>query len=174
MPSVKILLCGAVIILAGFFPLFFISSHGGGESLEKAVGDYLIDVGYDTPVSQGRDPVRFDFQLFSNVNQTKEEALFTSVWARIMEGDNLLFAGSFLKPTFGLTGMTYAFPKEGIYELAVRFQNGDAVLAQASFPFSVERGEGEVRKSRFSKEVFFGVLVGLFVGAIAAKFIFRG
>lgn len=174
MTSIKIVLCRVGISLAVFLPLVFVSAHGTGESLEKAVGDYVIDVGYDTQVPQGGVPVHFDFQLFSNINQTREAVLFTNVWVRVMEDKNLLFAGWLAKPTFGLTGITYSFSKEGVYELTARFQNGDATLAEASFPFPVERGEGEVRKSRFSKEVFFGLLVGLLIGAVAVKFIFRG
>lgn len=168
MKSNTISLRKIIISLFLLLPVFFVFAHGTGESLEKVVGDYVVDVGYDSFNPKAFESIRFDFQLLANGN--KESVPFTDTWVRIMDGNNLLFAGWLAKPTFGLTGMSYAFPKGGIYEITVRFQNDDTTVAETSFPFSVIEKE---QKSRFSKEVFLGLLIGLIVGVVAARFVFR-
>jgi hypothetical protein len=132
-----------------FLPAFFVSGHGTGQSLERAVGDYVVDVGYDSFEPRALESIRFDFQIF--LSESREPAPFTDTWVRVMEGDNLLFAGFLAKPIFGLTGMSYAFPAGGIYEVTVRFQNDDTTVAEASFPFPVaEKSKNPDFQKKFS------------------------
>lgn len=141
------------------------NAHGLGQSFEQKVGNYIIDVGYDSlnkAIPDG-EAVRFDFNLWAE-NKT-DIVDFNHVWVRITPKEKGLdFAGFLYRPEFLLTGMSYKFQKAGMYELTVRFlDKEDKNLAEAIFPFEVVSG-----KSNFSfnsVEVVLGAIMGLIVGA---------
>jgi hypothetical protein len=130
-----------VFFVLSFFSASFlftnpILAHGGGESLEKVVGEYKIDIGYDPAVLEGGSPAYFDFDLL--LNQTGERAEFSDIWVRIMLGKQAVFASGIHKPSFGNTTMVYTFPEGGEYELNVRFQNEGEEIVETLFPITVQ------------------------------------
>lgn len=148
-----------------FSPAIPVRAHGVGESLEKVVGEYLVDVGYDVLELRAGEPVRFDFTLWAS--DESEEVPFSDVWLRVSRGNTLVLAGGLHKPRFGKTGITYIFPEEGEYTLFVRFQNGDESLVETSFPLTVEEGnESASNASPVSKDLIIGAGIGLVVGSL--------
>ena len=115
-------------------------AHSTGISLEKTVGEYKFDIGYNPPVLEAMDPTSFDFNLL--LNKTGERVEFSDIWIRVVKGKKTVFASGIHKPSFGNTTMLYAFPQGGEYELMVRFQNQGEKLAEVSFPLVVEEAGG--------------------------------
>lgn len=164
------------IILTTFILFVFANlahGHSIGQSLEKQVGDYTIDIGYDSFVSEipAGEPVRFDFNLW---NRDKTEPLdFTTAWVRIapQNGQGFLFTGTLGVPDFGPTGMSYVFFSGGSYELTVRFQDKDKTFAEASFPLIVEGSAEENAKTQSTHNFLIGGFIGLVLGIIIALFL---
>ena len=145
-----------------------VEAHGLGQSLEKNVGDYILDVGYDAiDQIETNLAIRFDFNLWTKGKA--DMADFDHVWVRISPNDKgILFAGFLYRPEFLLTGMSYTFQKSGQYDLTVRFLNKeDKTIAEATFPLMVKRGEQE-RKSLF--QTLSAGIGGLIVGVVAVLF----
>ena len=171
-------LCIIIIAFAGssFFSSKGAHAHGIGQSLEKTVGEYFIDVGYNTLTIEEDQSVRFDFDLM--LNETREGVLFTDIWVRIMQGRQLVFAGSIKKADFGKTGISFTFPKSGEYELTTRFQKDGETLVEAPFSLTVERETvlttEDARTSRFSPETLVAALIGLILGFSMAFIFLRG
>ena len=133
----------ATIILL-FNVVVFASGHGLGQSFEKEVTGYVVDIGYDAPgaIISGQT-IRFDFNLWSDKGK-EEIADFSYVWVRIAPREGISFASFLHYPKPLLTGMSYTFQKSGQYELTARFlDKNDKALAEVSFPLIVERGEFE-------------------------------
>jgi len=112
-----------------------VTAHGGGVSQEEFKDGYFIDIGYQ------KDPlafeqVRLDFATYPE-NEPQTEDVFTDVWVRIVKDKELFFSGGIAKPVFGPTGLTYAFPEEGSYEVFVRFQNGIDMVVETSLILDV-------------------------------------
>ncbi|MCP6719991.1 MAG: hypothetical protein KJI72_01515 [Patescibacteria group bacterium] len=148
-----------------FSPTIPVRAHGVGESLEKVVGEYLVDIGYDAFELRAKESVRFDFSLWTS--DQSEEIPFTDIWLRISQNNKAVLAGGIQNPRFGKAGVTYAFPEKGEYTLFVRFQNGDESLVETSFPLAVEEGnESASNTSPVSKELLIGVGVGLVIGSL--------
>ncbi len=134
--------------------------HGFGQSLEKVVDNYIIDVGIDALDLVAGEPARFDFVLW---NKDRTEAVeFTDAWVRIAPAERgIVFAGNLYRPEFGSTGMTYVFPKGGDYELTVRFQkDGEQIANEVSFLLTVLAG------TESNSSSYRGVLLGGFLGLI--------
>jgi len=145
--------------------------HGFGQSFEKVVDDYMIDVGIDTLDLVAGEPMRFDFVLW-NKDRT-ETSEFTDAWVRIVPIDRgIVFAGNLHQPEFGSTGMTYVFPKAGDFELTVRFQNNGEPIVEASFPLRVGAGASE-SSGAFSKQLIMGLFLGFVAGASVVWFLRR-
>lgn len=149
-----------------FYPAIPVRAHEAGKSLEKVVGEYLVDIGYDVlDELRAKESIRFDFSLWTS--DRNEEIPFTDIWLRISQNNKAVFAGGIQNPRFGLAGITYAFPDKGEYTLFIRFQNGDESLVEASFPLTVEKGnESASNASPVSKELLIGVGIGLVVGSL--------
>lgn len=148
-----------IFLFSGFVLLGVAAAHGTGASLEKMVGEYKVDIGYDPPVLEAKDPIYFDFTLLS---ETGERAEFSDIWVRVMKGKQTAFATGIHKPSFGNSTMIYMFPEGGEYELKVRFQNEGEALAEASFPLAVEKAA-----TGAGFPGFIWLAAGLFGGAIA-------
>ena len=127
----------------------FVSAHGLGQSIEKTIGDYTVEVEYEAPELQAEEPVRLDFKISKKDMPGSVE--FTDTWVRIAQGTETIFVGSIHNPEFGKAGMTFTFPESVNYELSVRFQNKDQTLAEASFPLTVAAGEKQANSTRTSQ-----------------------
>jgi hypothetical protein len=136
-------------------------AHGTGASLEKIVGEYRLDIGYNPTILEAQDPSIFDFDLL--FDETGERAAFTDMWVRIVQGRKTVFASGIHKPDFGNTTMVYSFPEKGDYELTVRFQNEEEKIVEGSFLLEVQ-GRPEASGPGISFPWF---AVGIFIGIVA-------
>ncbi|OGZ44901.1 MAG: hypothetical protein A3C84_00870 [Candidatus Ryanbacteria bacterium RIFCSPHIGHO2_02_FULL_48_12] len=127
----------SIFFMSGFF-LFStttVSAHGTGKSIERVMGDYLVDIGYDPdPLRAGENSV-FDFVLKSGVD--KKEIPFTHVWVRLETGSGIVLAAGLKKAELGKTSLLYNFPVSGEYQLVARFQDGDKTLVEVSVPVAI-------------------------------------
>lgn len=174
-----------LILIIAFISLTYTSivfANGFGVTLDKVVGDYTANVDYDalSGIFTGQ-PVQFAFQLF---NKNRSQAVdFTNIWVNItpMETnkDNgytpPIFDGGIIRPGFSPAGMAFTFLAAGTYDLKLRFDNGDKTLAEATFPLTVEGGEGKtlVVNSNSTRNFLEGGLIGLILGPIAVWFFKR-
>ncbi len=157
-------------LLSMVFPLGSMQAHGTGESVEKVVGEYLIDIGYSLPELKAGAPVYFDFNIL--FNKTQENVAFTDIWVQIAKSSETFFASGISKARFGGTTMAYTFPTGGEYELKVRFQNEGETVEETSFPFQVAAGNAQLSKtSLFSPALFLGVFGGLLIGFFLSIFV---
>ena len=162
-------------------PLFVFGSavyaHGVGQSLEKVVGDYSVDIGYDTSPIIAGEAVRFDFNLQKEGVRFDAPPEFQDVWVRIAPqgGEGILFAGYLANLDFALSGMTYVFPRGGTYELAVRFEKDAKIVAETSFPLTVEAGGAHVSgiSGRWPVDAIIAGVGGLLLGSLLAFFFFK-
>ena len=163
---VKLFASVAVLCAVGGFA----SAHSTGQSFEKTVNGYVIDVGFDAVDLVAGEPVRFDAVLWSQ--DRSEMPDFTDVWVRLVPVESgIVFAGNIHRPVFGSTGMTYVFPKGGDYELTVRFQTDGEQIAEASFPLSV--GDDASNTSGSRQDALMGIFIGIFIGSITVWFLKR-
>jgi hypothetical protein len=126
-----------VLLFACVFLPMTVSAHSFGASLERIVGEYAIDIGYDPPVLVGGDRVVFDFNLLMPVASTSVP--FDYVWVRLRtEGQALLSTGVH-RADLGPTSLLLELPEEtkGDLEVYVRFQKEDETLAEADFVIPV-------------------------------------
>ncbi|MEK7464152.1 MAG: hypothetical protein AAB617_00010 [Patescibacteria group bacterium] len=149
--------------------------HGGGQTIEQSVGDYIIEVDYNSlsPEIRAQTSIRFDVGI-SNKDETETPG-FTDVWVTIAPNNSFdtVFAGDINKLEFGGTGFTFTFPKAGDYKLTARFQkNGKSFHEEASFPLTVVEEEvGDSPDNRYGSvvEIVIGVIIGLAIGFFLKK-----
>ncbi|MFZ2886923.1 MAG: hypothetical protein WA021_03835 [Minisyncoccia bacterium] len=115
-----------------------ISAHGTGASLERTVGDYWIDIGYDPAQLVGGDRIVFDFNL-ARASATTTRVNFGHVWVRLQSDGQTLLATGITHADIGPTSLLFMLPKdvEGELVLSARFQNDDLTLAETQFTISV-------------------------------------
>jgi hypothetical protein len=162
--SILISFCFAVLLSGSLY------AHGTGESLEKIVGEYNVDIGYDPVMLEAASPSFFDFDLVTE--ETGERAEFTDIWVRIVESKQTIFATGVHKPSLDNTTMVYTFPEGGEYEFKVRFQNDGEALAEASFPLTIEKattGAGLPGFIWLAAGVFVGAIAGFFAGFVRTR-----
>lgn len=144
-------------------------AHGLGQSLEKEVNGYLVDIGYDAvDVIEANNAIRFDFNLWEK--NRIDMANFDYIWVRISPSDRgISFAGFLYRPELLLTGMSYTFQNSGQYELTVRFlDKEDKILAETSFPLEVRGGDLE-RKALL--QALGSGIGGLIIGSVIVLFL---
>jgi hypothetical protein len=155
-----------VIALAMVLSLpFFVFGHGDGESLEKEVDGYLIDIGYNTTEFIVGSSVVFEF----DISKEEESVDFDDVWVRISEGNKTVFASGIYNAEFGGARMTYSFPSEGAYEFSVRFQDGSESITEAVFPIEVLPNSDEEDSQNWVLTALLGALVGAVAGVAAVR-----
>lgn len=144
-----------------------ISAHGGGVSHEEYKDGYFIDIGYQiNPIPF--EQMRLDFNTYPE-NDPSAENVFSDVWVRIVQNKELFFSGGIDKPVFGPTGITYAFPKAGTYEIFVRFQKDVDKVVETSFTITVVPNEDE----KLPFNLFMAGSIGFILGGVAVFLIFR-
>lgn len=161
-------------LFLGIFSINFIfgqsvAGHTLGQSFEKNINGYLVDVGYSAvdKVYAG-ETIRFNFNLWTD-KKNEEIADFDYVWVRIAPQEGISFAGFLHHPELLLTGMSYTFQDPGRYELTVRFlDKNEKPLTEASFPLVVERSFWGL-----SKEITSGAVAGIFIGSFLTFLLMR-
>lgn len=161
------------ISLLIFMPFFIFSSvsavyaHGIGLTIEgSTLEGYKTYLDANPIVPYQNEPTRLDFEIWNSEGKPMD---FTDMWVRIEKERGTVFAGPIMHARFGLTGFTTIFPFEGEYDILVRFQNGEKVLAETSFKLPVAGEQAGVRKPIFSLLV--AGSLGIFVGFVAMYFL---
>ncbi len=159
-----------IIAVSLLFATNLVLAHGTGQSFEKPVGDYLVDIGIDAVTSYAGEQIRLDFNLW---NKEKTESIdFSDVWVRIApkDGFGIVFAGYLDRPEFGLTGMTFTFPKGGDYQLTVRFnKDGEKIAEDVSFDTTVDDDPNAAGNGN----LFAGLIIGVVVTGTISFFLKR-
>lgn len=143
------------------------SAHRTGQSLEKVVGNYLVDVGYNAlGTIRAGEAIHFDFTLFDALQKTP--VAFTDVWTKISKDNVVVFAAGLQKKDILPAGMIYSFSESGNYELGLRFQNNDATLTETSFTITVESKDSPMTAE---STWFLAALAGFALGLGIALFL---
>ncbi|HSE34494.1 MAG TPA: hypothetical protein VLB83_00070 [Candidatus Paceibacterota bacterium] len=114
-------------------------AHGFGQTIQQESNGYLLAVDSASETLIAGSAERIGFDITPKVG-TGTPA-FSHVWIRIMSPDQtLLFAGFIVRSDIGQTGMTFAFPDEGTYEVALRFQDDATIVAEGTFLLPIAAG----------------------------------
>lgn len=148
---------------------FLVSAHGTGASFEQDAGTYRVDIGYEPEELRAGDTLLLNFNLLTSEGRP---ANFSSVWVRIEEGSESILATGVAKPAVGPATLLLTLPTSAEFTLHVRFERGETVLAEASFPFTVAPGE-ESRSNNDVGQWVFGGLAGLILGMLGTLLLGR-
>lgn len=147
-------------------------AHGLGNSFEITKDGYLIDIGYDAEEIRAGETIRFDFNLYAPGGTETKLRDFTDAWVRIapQDGEGIVFAGDLHTPPFGATGMSFVLPREGLYELTVRYQENGEPIVEAAVPFTA--GPASSGERSIAESAAIGAL-GFLVGATVMHIVRR-
>lgn len=154
------------ITFASSVPLMA-AAHGSGISYEKEAGGYLVDISYDPASFIEGSAAVFDFALIDQVSG--QPILLDEIWVRIKAGEQTVLATGLRVDDTVKTTLLYAFKTNGNYALSASFRRDGETLAEAEFPFVVEKGESEAPRSvlRYAGMTVSAVallVVGFFLG----------
>lgn len=157
---------GVAAIIAGFMLPAAAYAHGFGASLERTVGEYWIDIGYDPSQVIAGDRMVFDFNL-AEAAATSTPAAYDYVWVRLRGDDQTLFATAVRRADIGPTTLLYTLPRDmkGDLTLSVRYQKENATLAESDFTLPMAA-------LKDSKLLFWMIGSGLVAAAIGAGAVF--
>lgn len=142
-------------------------AHLVGQSLEKKVGKYLVDVGYDSLDLMEGQNVAFNATLIENAGTLQwEYAPFDSVWFQIKSPSSEAFRKVLPILLPGPVNVTYEFQEGGEYELAVAFLEGKKVLAQTSFNMPVKTKRSVQNTAKSVALVLFSLFLFLIISII--------
>lgn len=113
-------------------------AHALQQSLEKQVGEYLVDIGYDALALEPGKDIIFNFGIILNADKANWEfARFTDAHiAFTKKGDTPAPKIVTVDPPL-LAYMVQNFPSRGQYELSVQFYDGEKLVVETSFPLQV-------------------------------------
>ena len=142
-------------------------AHLIGQSFEKKVGEYLVDVGYDTmDITQGQQVV-FNATLIKNPGTLQwEYAPFDSMWFQLKKEGGEPFRKVIPLKLPGPVNVRYDFAESGEYELAVAFLQGEEILAQASFDVPVRSIEAKDDTAKSVALVLFSVFLFIVISVV--------
>jgi hypothetical protein len=115
-------------------PLAFAHLDAGQDILENG---YAIDFGYAPENLSTTENTVIAFSLANATTQTPLN--YTSVWVRIADKNTIIFSGT-LHPENALeeqTSFSYLFSKIGMYEITLRFFQGNTTLVEHTFTIQV-------------------------------------
>lgn len=147
-------------------------AHGNYELLTKDIDKYTVESTYD-PLDSSlglSSPITF----YLKDKSTNSDATYQTIWVKITQGYTTVFSAPITKPDIGPTSMMFRFPKEGDYNLNLRFQNEDKFIAEASFPlkiisFETPKEEGFPKAMSLLLVGITSLVVGLSVGFFVPK-----
>lgn len=139
-------------------------AHSAGYSFEQKVGNYKIDIGYDTKPIEANAPVTFDFNI-KDV-KTDEYLDFGDAWVRFENENTTYFATGVYRQPLGATTLVYTFSKPGNYSMYVRFENKDQQIVEATIPITVNpNSEQDSNNPLFQlPAVAIGLVLGIVLG----------
>lgn len=152
-------------IIALTIPLF-VSAHAFGESLEKEVDGYLVDIGYSTTEFVANSAVVFEFDL---LDENEEFIDYESVWLRIVKDERTILATGIHNAEFGGARITYTFAEPGAYEFSARYEEGIDSIREATFLIEVLPNPNERGGGANIIFLFLAGIVGIAAGAIGVR-----
>ncbi|RJQ18193.1 hypothetical protein C4573_00540 [Candidatus Woesearchaeota archaeon] len=118
----------AGLALFVFIALPMVQGHlEGGTDIQK--GDYLIDIGYDTPELTADRATVFLVSLEANGSEIETN----SAWVRIKEKNGpVVFTAKLLPEPTGAYSFTAILPKKGNYDFTVRFETPEETVEETT------------------------------------------
>jgi uncharacterized protein YkuJ len=158
---------------------FGVLAHSGEASLEKQVGNYLVDIGYLPGLVSMKD-VYFSYGLvFHPDEKTWEIQVLDKVHVNISDiQGNTVIDKTVHQDSIASPIVTVRFPQDGEYVMDVKYLQNEQSLVQASFPLHI----GATRNAgipsmpawlQYSVGILVLVSVSLYGGIIGWKF-YRG
>jgi hypothetical protein len=146
------------------------SAHSIGQSLEKKVGDYLVDIGYDAlDITEGQE-IRFDAVLIQNPGSLQwQYAPVDEVWFQIKKEGLEPFRDDIPLKLPAPAFTRYRFAEGGSYTLSVRFLGAGKTLAETSFPLSVRSKASQESATKNVALTLFGLLLVFVVGVVGYR-----
>lgn len=141
-----------------------LSAHGTGASIEREVGEYVIDIEYDPAEPVAGDTVRLNLDLYKRDGVT---APFDRVWLRIGREDEIIFAGGIARALFGGNDATVRVTEAGPHALTVRFEKEGEPIAELETEIAVAPGEDAPMDLPWWASVLIGLgalFTGVFLG----------
>ena len=144
-------------------------AHGTGESFEKALDGYYVDIGYNPAPASEDELISFDWVL-KKETESGADVPFTQVWMRIMKGGETIFAGGVGNSVVGGPRMAYMFTEQGSYEISSRYEQSGVELVSVSFPLEMTEvasgGVTEEGEGTFGSITPAGLLIGFGAGVL--------
>lgn len=159
----------AHLLLLGVVATPIVSAHSSGASVEREVGEYLIDIGYEPTAPTAGGTVRMDLELYELA--TGADVPYTDAWILIEKSNKTYFAGGVPKARIGATGFSYLFPEAGEYEIYVRYQQDGEKVVETTFPFTVNESDGAANTDGGPLTTGLAGLAGLVIGVIAGFYL---
>jgi hypothetical protein len=148
-------------------------AHGDRPSLEREVGGYLVDIGYDAMGLRPMEEVHFDADLYTGTGDSIAYAPFQAIKVTVTDVKGGTVSDQRIEnkqpnvPTFAVT-----FPAAGTYAFAVSYELGNKKTVATTFSLDVEAQNGSSERfDNMMHYVFAGFLV--LVGIFAAVGIIR-
>jgi hypothetical protein len=166
-----------VVFIVWALPAHSVLAHGQATSLQKVVGNYLLEFEYNqTGNPPAGDFIAYNFDILDV--HTQEFLTFKSAFVRFASSDDKkTFANGTLTPdqfTPSNARMGVSLPEAGRYAITARFyDNDDAEIAEATFDLTVDppySDRGFV-SSAGSYAWVIALIIGLIIGLAAARFL---
>lgn len=161
----------AILTLALALP-FASFGHGVGQTLEREVGGFLIDIGYDAPeITKGQE-VLFNAALLKDAGTTRwSYAPYDEVWIQIGPDGGEPMRAIIPVRTPSPVNLKYVFTDAVEHHLSVRFLGDGKTLAETSFelPVSASATTGGGQDAKGLYLMLFGVFLLVIVGVVGYR-----
>lgn len=160
----------SILTLLFFIPLLASAHSVGFANLtEETEEGRVVDFGYEEATMIEGVPTRMSFELYDEAGTTTMSS-FTEVWIVIKGEAGTIYSGGLDRPEFGETGITFTYPEAGAYTVSARFQENNAILANATFELSVAESQRNSEGSKATPMVIgaIALVIGFFLGRFLA------
>jgi hypothetical protein len=148
------------------------SAHSIGQTLEQEVGEYLVDIGYDTAEIMQDQEVLFNAALIQGAGTTHwQYAPYDEVWIQIGPSNSEPLRAIIPVKSPSPVNLRYTFAQAKTHQLSVRFLQDGKTLADASFTLPVGEASGGVDANTMKGVylILFGVLLLFVIGVITYR-----
>lgn len=116
-------------------------AHTTGSYVEKQVGEYILDIGYDPAQLIAGDRVIFDLGV---LRADRSPIEYDNVWVRLVQGSTTLLATGIARQEYGPTTLLYRLPQESAEPLVanLRFELKDGTHLESSIELPVSALSG--------------------------------
>jgi hypothetical protein len=154
----------ALAILAGMIGLPLVAgAHGTGLFFEAAVGNFEMDIDFDTQEPMADQEVFIGFSLFTPPDSPDWEfASYTDLQLIFIRNGVTVYDKQLPPSDFrGRRFLNYTFPQDGDYTMTVRFLENEELLAEKSFPVTVKADPDAISTLNY---IVAGIGIAVFIG----------